>query len=72
MVYGSDLIGSEYGGYETAVQGMLEPICNFMEDGNGWDFENNDFSWGTVFYMGFYLDWTLNIGPDMDHYKKDW
>lgn len=72
MVYGSDLIGSEYGGYETAVQGMLEPIWNFMEDGNGWDFENNDFSWGTTFYMGFYLDWTLNAGPDMDHYKKDW
>lgn len=72
MVYGSDLIGSEYGGYETAVQGMLEPICNFMEDGNGWDFDNNDFLWGDVFYMGYYLDWTLNIGPDMDHYKKDW
>lgn len=72
MVYGSDLIGSEYGGYETAIKGMLEPICNFMEDGNGWDFENNDFSWGTTFYMGFYLDWTLNVGPDADHYKKDW
>ncbi len=74
MVYGSDLIGSEYGGYETAVKGMLEPIANFMDDGNGWDFENNDFLWGDddVFYMGFYLDWTLNAGPDMDHYKKDW
>lgn len=72
MIYGSDLIGSEYGGYETAVQGMLEPIVNFMEDGNGWDFDNNDFSWGTVFYSGYWLDWTLNAGPAADHYKKDW
>lgn len=72
MVYGSDLIGSEYGGYETAVQGMLSPIANFMDDGNGWDFDNNDISWGTVFYSGYWLDWTLNAGPDADHYKKDW
>lgn len=74
MVYGSDLIGSEYGGYETAVKNMLEPILYFMDDGNGWDFENNDFLWedDDVYYWGFYLDWTLNAGPDMDHYKKDW
>lgn len=72
IVYGSDLIGNEYGGYETAVLGMLSPLVAFMEDGNGWDFDNNDFSWGTVFYSGYWLDWTLNAGPDSDHYKKDW
>lgn len=72
MVYGSDLIGNEYGGYETAVLAMLEPIANFMDDGNGWDFENNDFLWGSAFYSGHWLDWTLNVGPEKDHYKKDW
>lgn len=72
MVYSSDLIGSEYGGYETAVLSMLDSILSFMDDGNGWDFDNNDFSWGTVFYLGYWLDWTLNAGPDANHYKKDW
>lgn len=73
MVYGSDLIGSEYGGYETAVKGILDlSIWYFMEDGNGWDFDNNDFLFGNVFYLSYYLDWTLNAGPDADRYKKDW
>lgn len=73
LVYGNDLIGSEYGGYETAVKNIIESsLLYFMDNGNGWDFENNETSSGEAFYSGYYLDWTLNASPDFDHYKKDW
>lgn len=73
MVYGEDLIGSVYGGYETAVREMLEcSILYFMDDGMSWNFDNDDYLFGNTYYAGLYLDWTLNAGPDMDHYKKDW
>lgn len=73
MVYGDDLIGSEYGGYETAVKNIIEnSLLYFMDDGMGWDFDNDDTSFGETFYSGFVLDWTLDSGPDADHYKKDW
>lgn len=72
IVYGSDLIGSEYGGYETAVKGTLDFIDSFMDNGTGWDFEANDFVFGDIAYIGDFLDSNLNLGPTENHYRKDW
>lgn len=74
IIYGGDLFGSEYGGYETAIIGMLETtLLYFMDDGIGWDFESNDFLWNnTAFYSGGYLNYLLNSGPDHNPYRKDW
>lgn len=74
MVYGSDLTGSEYGGFETAVGSMIETtLLHFMDDGPGWNFELNDFDWNnTIFYSGGFLNYLLNSGPDRNPYRKDW
>lgn len=74
LIYGSDLIGSEYGGYETATRIMLDnSILYYMDDGTYWDFELNDFSGNNIaFYMGGFLDPTLNYGPDANTYRKNW
>lgn len=73
IVYGSDLIGNEYGGYENAVGTMVGEVslATFMDDGNGWDFDMGDITWGTS-YFGAWLDNTLAIGPEMNTYRKDW
>lgn len=74
IVYGSDLIGVEYGGYENAIEMMISEVSlpSFMDNGNGWDFDIGDFSWGDTFYFSAWLDQTLNAGPDANRYRKDW
>lgn len=74
LVYGDDLIGQEYGGYENAVKTMIGSysILQFMDDGDSWDFEKNKFIYGAVYYKSAPLNHTLNAGPDMSIYKKDW
>lgn len=74
IVYGSDLIGKEYGGYEGAIETMVGDVSllQFMDNGNGWDFDMDDFTWGDATYMGIFLDNTLNAGPDLNTYRKDW
>lgn len=74
IVYGNDLIGNEYGGYETAVKIMLGEysLLPFMDDGDSWDFERDEVIWGDVIYSGKALDRLLNIGPEQNPYRKDW
>ncbi|WP_270539474.1 BT_3987 domain-containing protein [Bacteroides zhangwenhongii] len=74
IVYGSDLIGLEYGGYELAVKIMLTEYSfqPFMDDGDSWDFVNDELVWGDGFYEANFLDYQLNGGPDMNPYRKDW
>ncbi|WP_444105331.1 BT_3987 domain-containing protein [Bacteroides sp.] len=74
LVYGDNLIGQEYGGYENAVKTMIGSysILQFMDDGDGWDFVKNKFIYGAVYYKSAPLNYTLNAGPDMSLYRKDW
>lgn len=74
IVYGSDLIGVEYGGYETSVESMLGEysLQTFMDNGDTWDFENDEIIWGAALYGGRFLDSRLNSGPDHNPYRKDW
>lgn len=74
LVYGDDLIGNEYGDRENAVKVMLGDysLLQFMDDGDSWNFEMNNFEWGSIIYTGYWLHWTLNSSPDHDIYKKDW
>lgn len=74
MVYGSDLIGTEYGGYETAVRTMLGDysLLPFMDDGDSWDFNRDEVVWGEIVYSGLPLDRSLTAGPDRNPYRKDW
>lgn len=74
IVYGNDLIGNEYGGYETAVGAMLGEysLLPFMDDGDSWDFNKDEVIWGDILYSGKALDNSLNFGPDSNPYRKDW
>lgn len=74
IVYGNDLIGNEYGGYETAVGIMLGTysLLPFMDDGDRWDFNRDEVIWGEVLYDGKALDNRINGGPDSNPYRKDW
>lgn len=74
IVYGSDLIGNEYGGYETAVGTMLGEysLTPFMDDGDSWDFNRDEVIWGDVLYNGKALNYKINGGPDQNPYRKDW
>lgn len=74
IVYGSDLIGNEYGGYETAVKTMLGEysLTPFMDDGDSWDFNRDEVIWGDVLYDGRALNYKINGGPDQNPYRKDW
>ena len=44
----------------------------FMDDGDSWDFVNDELVWGDGFYEANFLDYQLNGGPDMNPYRKDW
>ena len=74
IVYGNDLIGNEYGGYETAVGIMLGTysLLPFMDDGDSWDFNRDEVIWGDVLYDGKALDNRINGGPENNPYRKDW
>lgn len=74
IVYGNDLIGNEYGGYETAVGIMLGTysLLPFMDDGDSWDFNRDEVIWGEVLYDGKALDNRINGGPENNPYRKDW
>ena len=74
IVYGGDLIGTEYGGYEQAVKVMLAEYSfqSFMDEGDSWDFVNNELLWGDALYGANFLDYQLKLGPDKNPYRKDW
>lgn len=73
LIYGDDLIGNEYGDRENAARIMLGDysLLQFMDDGDGWDFNRDEVVWGDVIYSGVSLD------PGVEHaagntYRKDW
>ena len=74
IVYGGDLIGTEYGGYEGAVKNMLTEYSfqSFMDEGDSWDFVNDELLWGNALYGANFLDYQLKFGPDKNPYRKDW
>lgn len=74
LVYGSDLIGNEYGDNENAAAQMIGAysLLQFMDDGDGWDFEANDFTWGDVFYSEGMLHHSLGSSLDFNIHRKDW
>lgn len=73
LVYGDDLIGNEYGDRENAVKIMLNEysLVVFMDDGKGWDFENDTYIREKVRYIAGMLDWRID-DPVQNGYKKDW
>lgn len=74
LVFGSDLIGNEYGDNENATKIMLEEytLLQFMDDGDGWDFNTNDFTWGAVYYGAGMLHYSLDNSFDHNVHRKDW
>lgn len=74
LVFGSDLIGNEYGDNENAVRIMLGEytLLQFMDDGDGWDFNMNDFTWGEIYYEAGILHYSLDNNLDHNIHKKDW
>ena len=73
IVYGDNLIGNEYGDRENAVKQMLSEysLSIFMDDGRGWDFENNRFLREKVRYSAGILNYTVDV-PALNIYTKDW
>lgn len=74
LVYGSDLIGQEYAGYETATANMISgySIPYFMDDGYTWNSENNSTKPGATRYTLGRLYGVAFSGPDMNPFRKDW
>lgn len=74
LVFGSDLIGNEYGDNENATRVMLEEytLLQFMDDGDGWDTVANDFTWGVVYYGAGMLHYSLDNSLDHNIHRKDW
>lgn len=75
LVFGSDLIGNEYGDRENAVAQMLSSysFTVFMDDGWTWDFDNKKFiTSGKTFYNSGALNYLVAGNPDLNPYKKDW
>ena len=74
LVFGSDLIGNEYGDNENAVKIMLNDytLLQFMDDGDGWDFNMNDFTWGEIYYAAGMLHYSLGNSLDHNIHRKDW
>ena len=74
LVFGSDLIGNEYGDRENAVAQMLNAygFTVFMDDGRTWDFDNNKYQNGGTIYNSGALDYLVAGNPDQNPYKKDW
>jgi len=66
IVYGGDLIGQEYGGYEGAVNAILDSsLSPFIEHSAYFDDSGS-------FYFGGKLNNYLSFGPDHNPYRKDW
>lgn len=74
LVYGSDLIGQEYAGYETATENMISgySIPYFMDDGYTWNSETNTSKPGATRYTLGRLFWSGNGGPEINPFRKDW
>jgi len=73
LVYGSDLIGQEYGGYENATTSMITlSIPYFMDDGYTWNYETDTSKPGATRYTLGRLYGIAGGGPDMNPFRKDW
>ena len=74
LVYGNDLIGQEYAGYETATENMISgySISRFMDDGYTWNFDSDTQKAGTTRYTAGRLYATASSGPDANPFRKDW
>lgn len=72
LVFSFDLIGQEYQEREGAVRALIEiAFTPFMDDGDFWDFDLDDFELGLVFYNPVLLN--LYAGdPILNPFKKDW
>lgn len=74
LVYGSDLIGQEYAGYEAATENMISgySIPFFMDDGYTWNSETNSTKPGATRYTPGKLYGIASAGPDANPFRKDW
>lgn len=74
LVYGSDLIGSEYAGYETSTENMISgySIKYFMDDGYTWNFDSDTEKAGATRYTPGRQFWIATGGPDANIFRKDW
>ena len=74
LVYGSDLIGQEYAGYEFATENMISgySIPYFMDDGYTWNFETDSSKPGATRYTSGRLFGIATGGPDTNPFRKDW
>lgn len=74
LVYGSDLIGQEYAGYEFATENMISgySIPFFMDDGYIWNSETNSTKPGATRYTPGKLYGITGMGPDTNPFRKDW
>lgn len=73
LVFGNDLIGSEYPDHEHAIYNMIfDVIPNFMDDGYTWDFDLSTRKPGPTRYTGVLLYSCIGAGPDMNIFRKDW
>ena len=72
LVFGFDLIGQEYAEMEGAVMSIFDSsFAPFMDDGDSWDFDIDDFEYGLYMYVNYLLD--AQVGNPIDNgYHKDW
>lgn len=47
-------------------------LLQFMDDGDGWDFNMNDFTWGEIYYEAGILHYSLSNSLDHNIHRKDW
>lgn len=45
-------------------------LLQFMDDGDGWDFNMNDFTWGEIYYEAGILHYSLDNNLDHNIHKK--
>lgn len=74
LVYGNDLIGPEYGGYETASESMIgsHSVPYFMDDGYKWNNETGTTESGAARYSIGRLFGIASGGPEANPFRKNW
>lgn len=74
LVYGNDLIGQEYAGYELATKNMISgySVPYFMDDGYTWNFDSDTQKPGAIRYTLGKLYAIADYGPDKNPFRKDW
>jgi len=71
LVFACDLIQNEYQEKENAMKTLIgATIMTFMEDGDSWNFDLDDFEYGLIFYNCAPLSDKVDMPTGF--YKKDW